>query len=278
MSIINPTLKYKNLLIKSNVISKNDECIIDPLDNDLNKVSDIILLQQGHIDWDLNLEASINRIKFAITPNLFIYKILKSYRIKTSLIEFPIEDEFRKITNWNNREDAIYYHGRIIPGKINIEELISISNAGIKIVIRGPICKAYWTDIDIEKFAEFKEKFLKIVKEGKVQLLEPAEDIDEIITDLNKYKFYFTLSEGEAFNIALEEAIACGTIPLVRKNEAYWWADKLIINFTSKEKLIKDYKLYVKDDLEEYSQLISNELKKRNSFKSTLEKFKNQNT
>lgn len=278
MNIIEPTIRYQVLLTLCGVLDPTEDCIVDPFDNDLNKVSDIVLLQQGNVNWDINSEESVSRIKFAITPNMFIYRLLTSYNIRTALLEFPIPDIFTKKTPWMDRENAIYYHGRIIPGKVDIDELMVLSDMGIKIVMRGPVCKAYWTDFDIEEeeFVKFRDKFMRIVDDGDVELLEATNDSDVIIEDLNKYKFYFSLSNGEAFNIALEEAIACGAVPIVRSNDAYWWADKLIVNFTNVERLANDFHMYSKDNLEEYSTLIATEIKKRDSFEVTLEKFKRQ--
>ena len=273
-----PTDKYRDLLVKANVISEEDKFVIDPNNKILSELDDVILLQQGSVNWNDWSNYSRSKIRFAITPNIHIFKELISKRLKTFLLEFPIEDHFKKTTNWNEREDAVYYHGRIIPGKLNIEELEKISSAGIKIVARGPVCKQYWQDENLEdkKFIDFKDRFMKLVDEGKILLFSVASEEKAMIYDLNRYKFYFTLSSGEAFNLALEEAIACGTIPIVRSSGAYWWADHLLVNFKNVDRLIKAFHQYKKEDLDEYSNLIANEIKKRCSLEAIKEKFEYQ--
>jgi len=260
--------KYASLLKNCGVISDNDNVLIDPQDEDFKK-NNIIVLQQGNPLW--NIDKNKDKIKRVIVLSPLVFDIFLKKEIKTSLLEFPIPDVYRKITPWQNRQDAIYFHGRIVPGKLPIEDLEKLDQSGIKVYLRGPICKKYWTSDDINEkdFVEYKEK-LKTLK--NIIFLPETQDKFELINSLNKFKFYFTLSTGEAFNVALQEAIACGTIPLVRKNGAYWWAEKLKIDFSSVEELISLFERYKKSDIENYSDSISQQIKTRCSYSSMADK------
>jgi uncharacterized protein (TIGR00730 family) len=95
------------------------------------------------------------------------------------------------------------------------------------------------------KYIEYKEKLKTL---SNITFLPETQNKFELINNLNMFKFYFTLSTGEAFNVALQEAIACGTIPLVRKNSAYWWAERLRVDFTKVSELIEVFEKYKNSD------------------------------
>lgn len=277
--MINPTKKYRKLLIKAGVLSEDQPTLIDPTNRELQSVKGkVVVLQQGAIHWYHWSEEMRNKVEFAITPNMMVYKDLISKKVKSFLLEFPIEDHYKIDKDWNERLDAVYYHGRIIPGKVNIEDLKKITETGVKVVMRGPVCKYYWIDEDIPgaDYDKFREDFMELARTGRVDLQTPRYEEDAIVYDLNWHKFYFTLSNGEAFNVALQEAIACGTIPIVRSNGAYWWAHHLLVNFEDVDSLIEAFHQYRNEDLGEYSYLISKEIKERCSLEAIKEKFEYQ--
>jgi len=268
---IGPVNKYYDQLLKAEIIKAEDNVLIDPPHKDFPANTDnLIVLQQGDLSWNLK---DFSKIKYLITPSLYLYEKYSNSK-KVFLVPFIIEPEYKKISKWSDRENALYYHGRIIIGKLGIISLAKLCNSGIKIVLRGPICKEYWTDKDIElpEFVSYKEKVSKL----NIEFLPATSDKQTIINDLNKYKFYFTLSDGECFNLALQEAIACGTIPFVRPNFAYWWAEHLILQFESSNELIKKFNDLKDMDLEEYSNLISRELHKRYSMEAIIKSFETQ--
>ena len=274
-----PTEKYKRLLTKAEVLSESDNTIIDPTNRDLQKVNGkVIVLQQGTIHWYHWANEIREKVDFAITPNVNVYKELISKKVKSFLLEFPIEDHYNIQKDWNERLDALYYHGRILPGKVDLEDLKKVTSNGIKVVMRGPVCKHYWIDKDVkeEEHIKFKDEFMELASSGKVILQTARDSEEDMIYDLNWHKFYFTLSHGEAFNVALEEAIACGTVPLVRANGAYWWAHHLIATFRDAEELIDMFHRYVNEDLGEYSFLIASEIKKRCSLEAIHNKYEYQ--
>lgn len=263
-SVVN---KYYFLLKQAEVISDKDDCLIEPNNEDF-KHDNHIVLQQGKENW------KDKKVKFVITENIDLFFHFKNKNFKTYLLEFPLEPyTFRKYTLWQKRENKVYFHGRIIPGKLPLEELKILKENNIPVVLQGPICKEYWTDKDIEKkeFIEYKKEIKKL---KNITFLQETNDPKEIAKNLNKYKFYFTLSNGEAFNKALEEAIACGTIPLVKSSVAYWWAFPYIFQFHSIEKFLKLYNDFSKIDLEELSTIISNEAQKNFSLEAINYKFK----
>jgi hypothetical protein len=260
-------LKYYTLLKSSGIVSDDDSILIDPFEEDF-KDKEYIVLQQGQAEWNL----SNKKIKHIITPNVSIFEKL-SKKFEIYLIEFPIDTSiYSKTTDWNKREDAIYYHGRIIPQKLPIDELKHISDQGIKIVLQGPICKAYWIDEELNDsyYVDYKNKLMKL----DIEILDQAKDEKELAENLNKYKFYFTLSNGEAFNVALQEAISCGTIPLVKQSGAYWWSDKRHFPVQSVDDFIKKYKSIKDLDLENYSKHIAEDALENFSFDASYEKFK----
>jgi len=266
-----PVLKYYEDLLRLEILKEEDSVLIDPLNSDWSEnISDVIVLQQGQCNWD---KVHLNKVKLIITSSIYLYEIFNPLK-KTYLIPFSINPIFKKITSWKERENALYYHGRIIPGKLGIMSLIKLSNSGIKIVLRGPTCKDYWTDKDLEliEFVTYKDKISKL----NIEFLPSTNDKNILAEDLNKYKYYFTLSNGEAFNLALQEAIACGTIPIVRPNDAYWWADHLLLCFKTAEELIEKFNSLKNEDMEEYSNLISREIHKRYSEESIIKSYNDQ--
>jgi hypothetical protein len=160
-------LKYYTLLKSSGIVSDDDSILIDPFEEDF-KDKEYIVLQQGQAEWNL----SNKKIKHIITPNVSIFEKL-SKKFEIYLIEFPIDTSiYSKTTDWNKREDAIYYHGRIIPQKLPIDELKHISDQGIKIVLQGPICKAYWIDEELNDsyYVDYKNKLMKL----DIEILDQA--------------------------------------------------------------------------------------------------------
>lgn len=271
--------RYKELLVESKVLDKEQKVLIEPTTKDFEEINDkVVVLQQGNECWDYSV---LNKIDFIITSSIWLKNKYSELNKKTILLEFPIKDIFKKKTNWKSREDSIYYHGRVLPEKVPLLDLKKILQSGIEVVMRGPICKKYWTeeDIETEEFNLYKKALLEIKSEFDNLLLLPAtEDENIIINELNKYKFYFTISKGEAFNVALQEAIACGTMPIVRRNQAYWWADCLFSGFSKVEDLIVKYNVFKDEDLEEYSDIIAKEIKVRCSLEAIHDKYERQLT
>jgi hypothetical protein len=266
-----PVNKYYEQLLNNGIIKESDNVLVDPRnEKEFPDINDLVILQQGDLSWNVK---NFSKIKYIFTPSLYLYEKY-SYSKKIFLIPFAIEPEYKKISKWSDRENALYYHGRIISEKLGIIGLTKLCSEGIKIVLRGPICKEYWTDKDIERpeFISYKEKVSKL----NIEFLPPTDDKEVIINDLNKYKFYFTLSNGECFNLALQEAIACGTIPLVKPNFAYWWAEHLILQFENTNELIKKFNGLKDMDMDEYSSLLSKELHKRFNYESLIKSYEYQ--
>jgi len=271
--------RYKELLIESKVLDKEQKVLIEPTTKDLEKIDDkVIVLQQGNECWDYSV---LDKIDFIITSSAWLKNKYSELDKKTILLEFPIRDVFKKKTNWKSREDSIYYHGRVLPEKVPLLDLKKILQSGIEVIIRGPICKKYWTeeDMETEEFNLYKKTLLEMESEFEnLHFLSATKDENVIINELNKYKFYFTISKGEAFNVALQEAIACGTMPIVRRNQAYWWADCLFSGFSKVEDLIVKYNVFKDKDLEEYSDIIAKEIKARCSLEAIRDKYERQLT
>lgn len=274
----NPVNRYKELLIQAGIIEDSKLVLVEPTLKQLERfdisIHDLIVLQQGMPIWYYKQKVITDRIKEVLTPNMFVYKSLKDY-VPIHLIEFPILDMYQKKTSLNDRETAVYYNGRILPGKMPLEELEYAVKKGLPIVLRGPICKMYWEDEYVEgkEYDIYRSRVQELIDAKKVEYLEETEDPEVIIDDLNRYKFYFTLSNGEAFNLALQEAIACGTIPLVKNNGAYWWAHDLYVGFNDYKSLVKYYEMYKDKDLEEYSDMIAKEIKERCSLEAISKSF-----
>jgi len=281
--MLTPVNRYKELLIEAGVIEDSKFVLIEPLNKHIEKfdigIEALTILQQGAPKWILQNKILCSRIKQIFTPNFFVSETTKEIK-PTFILEFPIKNEFEKLNNWNEREDAIYYHGRVVPEKAPIRDLEDVCEHDIKVVMRGPVCKMYWINKDLEgdEYDDYRERFFDLVKDGKILHLQETDDSKVIIEDLNRYKFYFTLSVGEAFNIALQEAIACGTIPIVRKNGAYWWAHDLFVGFSITNTLFEYYSMYKDRNLEEYSDLIAKEIKARCSLKAICKKYEYQKT
>jgi hypothetical protein len=269
--VLGPVSKYYDLLVEAKILNIEDSVLVDPDDQDWSDYQDIIILQQGEVRWDLK---KIPRAKMIITSSLIIFESFRKLK-NIFLIPFPIREKFKKIKNWKEREDAVYYHGRIIPQKLGFLSLSKIVNSGIKVVLRGPICKDYWSETDLtdKLYLDYKEKISKL----DLEFLPATNSEEVIIEDLNKYRFYFTLSNGEAFNLGLQEAVSCGTIPIVRHNDAYWWADHMLARFLTAENFIDIYNYLRKEDLEEYSTLLAKESDKRFNFNVLLRSFEDQN-
>ncbi len=262
--------KYYYLLLQSQVLSHEDNVVIEPFDEDFDLLEDkVIVLQQGEVNW--NVEKNRDKVKKVITSNVLILDHIGRL-VYTVLLEFPINRKiFSNNIPWNERENILYYHGRIIPDKLPLEELKKLEEYNIPVVLQGPICKEYWTnkDIELNEFITYKEEIKKL---KNITFLPAITDEKELAANLNKYKFYFSLSTGEAFNVALKEAISCGTVPLVKDLEAYYWCKKSCIKINTCENIKNFYEHSKNKDLTEYSNLISKELE-RLSFSNTYEKY-----
>jgi glycosyltransferase involved in cell wall biosynthesis len=265
--------KYYDLLLNSKVLNTEDKVYVEEIDRKNIKEEDSILLEQSSYPIS---EETLKKVKCIITQHILVYESFRN-RIKTYLLEFPLSKSFKKTKKWSERENAIYFHGRITPSKLPLEFLKTISKE-IKIVLQGPICKKYWIDEELEDefYKEYKQEILKI---NNIEFLEETKDENELSNNLNKYKFYFTLSKSEAYNVALQEAIACGTIPIVNKMpETYWWAKGLYFDFDNDpNEFIRTYKKLVNLDLEKYSDVIVDEINSRTSENSICDKFKKGN-
>lgn len=276
--ISNVVHRYKYLLEQSGLDFTGKEVLIDPIPDKFKDLDNVIVLQQGQHDW-LDNQDCVSKVDYVITLSPVVEEELKKKHLKTIVLPFPVPDVFQKKTKWSDREDVLYYHGRMIPSKTNVEEIENILKYGFQVAMRGPICKYYWAEEDLKEkiFTDFKEQLLKLDKQySNLTLLPGTQDQDLIVEELNKYKFYFTLSTGEAFNVALQEAIACGTVPIVRSNGAYWWADHLILEFRYIGDLILKFNTCKDLNLEEYSDTIAEEIKCRCSFESTKKSYDEQ--
>ena len=247
---------------------------------------------------DLGFEHLFERLEKAkpelcVTSNLSIWAKILLFKIKSGLnfelkyIPFGVDDVFSKTKKLKERRRALYYHGRIVEGKLPINSLDKLVNEVYKlkipVVLRGPIYKNYWTNYDInsDEAKEYKYK-LEVIKDIYYPYLEVYPEIEysnqnrsEIISnELNQYKYYFTLSYSESFNLGLQEAMACGTIPVVLYNGAYNWADTAILKSFSLKNLINNVVSILKneekfeDKLESYSDKLAFFTKKRFSLDS----------
>lgn len=276
--ISNVVHRYKYLLEQSGLDFTGREVLIDPPEDKFKDVDNVIVLQQGQYDW-LDNQECVDKVDYVITLSPVVKEECNKKHLKTIVLPFPISDIFQKKSKWTDREDVLYYHGRMIPSKTNVKEIENILKYDFQVVMRGPICKHYWADEDLKEkiFTDFKEQLLEIDKQyDNLTLLPGTQDQDLIIEELNKYKFYFTLSTGEAFNVALQEAIACGTIPIVKSNGAYWWADHLTLQFSYIGDLILKFNTCKDLNLEEYSDTIAEEIKRRCSFESIKKSYDEQ--
>ena len=272
---MNPVQLYADRLQKAGVLKNTDQFCTEPITiHDVKNCTHI--LQQGKFNVDPKEIKKYDPNIIVITPNLFIYDESIKSGLKTYYCEFPVDTEiFFNKKVYTDRNTVLYYHGRIIPSKLPLEELKILNNFfKVPTILRGPICKKYWSQEDIEEksFIEYKNEVQKL---SFIQFLPETKDPLVISEDLNNSKFYFTLSKGESFNLALQEAMACGTIPIVRNNLAYAWADNLIFSFDSIEKFISLLNTIVDNsiDLTETSTLLSSFIKDEFSYASIYKKF-----
>lgn len=275
---------YENMLRDIGAIDDNDIVLNEPIDWEIVKTRGkkvIVLCSSPRFDKN-RFSREIHKV---FTPNKLVYDDLKRIGYNTFLLEFSLREKFSKNKQWKERRRGLYYHGRICPIKLPIDELSFIVDKGIEVTLRGPICKEYWTNVDADdpESVRYKNKILDMEKQyynfNVLESVDRESEIrDEIIsTDLNNYKYYFTLSKSESFNSALHESLGTGTIPIVRRNGAYWYANDLINEFTEIGNLIEIYYKLEKTPLrtlEEHSTYLSTKILERTSLDNIKKKYK----
>jgi len=231
----------------------------------------ISLIQQSTLTHDPDvLNKKITTI-YHSTPILKSF-IREYYSGKLVELGFPIRSEFEITTPWSDRLDKFVFHGRIYEQKISIKFLKELQKHNIEIDLYGPVCKKYWSDEDEseEKYHIYKQEITKLDN----VTLYPQIVNSEVPQMLNKYKFFTIFSSGEAFNLSLQEAMACGTVPLVRWNDAFGWSENTLLKFYNEEVICDTYMGLKGKDLTGYSGAISTFIHNKYSFQIIKELLK----
>jgi len=163
----------------------------------------------------------------------------------------PCNPKFRLRIPWSERSKLCLYWGNLAPHKFNIEFL----DLYREIDLYGRIlCDNEYKD--------------KILESGCYKGYLPEE---KLVDTINEYKYFVVPHKGyEPFMLTLQEAMQCGTIPLVTNSRDYpnhhWidWARGLYYEFRDVKSLVRWLKL--DHDLEAFSFSISNEINKRHSY------------
>ena len=163
----------------------------------------------------------------------------------------PCNPKFKLRIPWNERPKKCLYWGNLLPHKFD------------------PKFLELYQEIDlygkIPCDNEYKDK---ILESGCYKGYLPEE---KLIDTINEYKYFVVPHRGyEPFMLTLQEAMQCGTIPLVTNKRDYpnchWidWARGLYYEFRSLESLVQWLK--TDHDLGKFSFHISNEINKRHSY------------
>lgn len=174
---------------------------------------------------------------------------------------YPCDPDIFKVkTQWSDREKLFVHIGTICPLKLSLDFIRNIRSTNLKVDCFGPLVsveKQYLEDINSTNQLDYNG----VVSQDKIG------DI------LNEYKYFILPHDGyEIFNITLQQAISCGTIPLVCNDmsgnfDSSWidWAEGLYYNCDNSEELINNM-MKIESDSNirgNYSNYISDEAKKR---------------
>ena len=227
---------YYYLATKPRVILIN-HCYSSLLKPRSNNKDQLFLIKHfiRQIDYTMNLDYVPVQIK---EPN-----VIPMYH--------PCNPKFRLKIPWNERPKNCLYWGNLAAHKFNVEFLDLYK----EIDLYGKILKD----------GEYKDK---ILESGCYKGYLPEEKLVETI---NEYKYFVVPHNGyEPFMLTLQEAMQCGTIPLVTNtrnySNHYWidWARGLYLEFRNNKSLARW--LRAKHDLEQFSFYISNEINKRHNY------------
>jgi len=167
----------------------------------------------------------------------------------------PCNPKFRLKIPWNDRPRKCLYWGNLLPHKFDVKLL------------------EMYRDIDIYGTIRYDGEYRdKILESGCYKGYIPE---DKLVDTINEYKYFVVPHSGyEPFMLTLQEAMQCGTIPLVTNSrdypKSYWidWAKGLYYEFGSLDLLVRWFK---RDrNLSDFSFYISDEIQKRHSY----ERFK----
>lgn len=230
-----PAFYYKKLIPKTKVLYLNHSwksLLLDHKDgiNDQEKLK--LLFNKEFYSQTCNLIINLNYKPEAINWPPYLEN-------KTFSSHFPIESIFSNNIPWLDRENMFVILGNITSLKISEEFISLLKGSGLKIDCYG---MKYSKSKEDEKYLEKFESCNELVYKGFVQ----QRDVPSI---LNKYKYYVMPHNGtEVFNLALLQAIYCGTIPLIsndRNNTKYdgsWidWADGLYFGCKDASSLLEN--------------------------------------
>lgn len=180
----------------------------------------------------------------------------------------PIEDKFKYETPWIERPKNFMYFGNLHHIKFNPEFIDAIEKTQMKIDVYGKIDTA----------PEDIQKRLKSSPNIKFGGFIPEEKLVETI---NSYKFMVVPHNGyEPFNLAIAEAIRCGTIPIVTNPEGSdgrgdWlgWANDFYIRCTDIEHMIQTMNNAATMNLQEEAESASEEMIEKTSLKLFRERL-----
>lgn len=148
----------------------------------------------------------------------------------------PTDPEiFKIITPWDKRKKKFLYLGNILPHKIDLEFIDLFAKTDL-------ILDCYGRVFENNEINDKIKNAPNIVLKGLV----PQLDVPNIF---NEYRYYVLPHANipEPFNLALLQAMFCGTIPLVKNDPSYnnsWldWANGLYYGTHKSESLIKNMK------------------------------------
>ncbi|RLE67011.1 MAG: hypothetical protein DRJ38_00125 [Thermoprotei archaeon] len=163
----------------------------------------------------------------------------------------PCNPKFRLKIPWDERPKKCLYWGNLAPHKFNVKFL------------------ELYDDIDvygrIRCDGEYKDRLLE---SGCYRGYLPEE---RLVDTINEYKYFVVPHDGyEPFMLTLQEAMQCGTIPLVTNSrdypKSYWidWAKGLYIEFRDVWQLSRW--LRRDRDLTQMSYGIAREIRRRHSY------------
>ncbi len=178
---------------------------------------------------------------------------------------FPVDDEeYRIKKDWKDRNGMFLYLGAISPLKLSEEFINLVSKTDLSIDCYG---------FRFDRMPSYKEYFEKFdsCKNLKYKGLVKQSDVPDLMND---HKYFVMPHDGyEVFNIAMLQAIKCGTIPLVsndrttREFDYTWidWAEGLYFGCNKIDELMTNIRTLSieKPDHSEISFFISGESKKR---------------
>ena len=180
----------------------------------------------------------------------------------------PMDPDIYKIkTLWRKRKNMFMYLGNIMKHKMSEDFLQKIQSTDITIDCYGKMS----SDPD---YAELFNSCKNVVHKGYVS----QEKVSDV---MNEYKFFVMPHEGpEPFNIAMLQAIMCGTIPLIvndrNASSASWidWAKDLYYSNNNVDEFIENLTNVSKEDDLSNAEIISQQISEMVNFRFDYKKFK----